>query len=236
MAPEHAVTEPAAAEPPPRESLWRTRELLDVVNLYSQDSDLWVFRRFNKLHLFNILYLQRRLRNLEKDLFRLMDGDWMLCSELGIPSHDHRPAPSTLEKGYSSYFNILLSAEKTKKQPDPYTEAAEGLASIAAVEMSWTHRFIGEHGSLRKMFAKENAGDGALSILIYSEKAIQRAEMIVVNVGFCFLLICPIFLLSYLEGKAAKLGTFVAFVLAGSVLTSGLINVGNIGSLAVMAG
>jgi hypothetical protein len=77
---------------------------------------------------------------------------------------------------------------------------------------------------------------GTIPVLVYSENAIRRAERIVVNIAFCFLLICPIFLLSYVDARPAKLATFVVFVLAGSVLTSGLISVGNIASLAVMAG
>jgi hypothetical protein len=72
--------------------------------------------------------------------------------------------------------------------------------------------------------------------MIYSEKAIQRAEQIIVNVGFCLLLIGPIFLLSYFKDKAARLVIFVAFIITGSVLTSGVIHGGNLANLAVMAG
>jgi hypothetical protein len=39
-----------------------------VAQYMNQDPDLWVFRRFGKLHLFNILCLQQRLAELENTL------------------------------------------------------------------------------------------------------------------------------------------------------------------------
>jgi hypothetical protein len=39
-----------------------------VAQYLNQDPDLWVFRRFGKLHLFNILCLQQRLAELENAL------------------------------------------------------------------------------------------------------------------------------------------------------------------------
>jgi hypothetical protein len=39
-----------------------------VAQYLNQDPDLWVFRRFGKLHLFNILFLQQRLTELENIL------------------------------------------------------------------------------------------------------------------------------------------------------------------------
>jgi hypothetical protein len=63
------------------ESAWRCRELFEIANLYSQDADLWVFRRFDRLHLFNILHLQRRLTQLEADLLRLGNGDWVAAHD-----------------------------------------------------------------------------------------------------------------------------------------------------------
>ena len=43
-------------------------DLAFVAQYLNQDSDLWVFRRFGKLHLFNILCLQQRLAELENNL------------------------------------------------------------------------------------------------------------------------------------------------------------------------
>ena len=77
------ASEPTPANPPvhepeqPREQPYRCRELLDIATIYLTDSDLWVFRRFTKLHLFNILLLQRRLSHLEGKLLQLKDDKWM---------------------------------------------------------------------------------------------------------------------------------------------------------------
>lgn len=43
-------------------------DLSFVAQYLNQDPDLWVFRRFGKLHLFNILCLQQRLAELENAL------------------------------------------------------------------------------------------------------------------------------------------------------------------------
>jgi hypothetical protein len=43
-------------------------DLAFVAQYLNQDPDLWVFRRFGKLHLFNILCLQQRLAELENNL------------------------------------------------------------------------------------------------------------------------------------------------------------------------
>ena len=53
----------------------RTPRDLDLVAGYmKKDSDLWVFRRFGKLHLFNLLYLQQRLAQLENELEKQIEG------------------------------------------------------------------------------------------------------------------------------------------------------------------
>lgn len=52
------------SEPP----LCPSANLSFVAQYLNHDPDLWVFRRFGKLHLFNILCLQQRLAELENTL------------------------------------------------------------------------------------------------------------------------------------------------------------------------
>ena len=43
----------------------------------SDDTDLWIFQRFDRLHLFSILYLQQKLANLEERLDQVVpEGEW----------------------------------------------------------------------------------------------------------------------------------------------------------------
>ena len=49
-----------------------TRELLETAKFLGQDSDLRVFHRFDKLRLFLILRLQRRLAHMTKELENLV--------------------------------------------------------------------------------------------------------------------------------------------------------------------
>jgi hypothetical protein len=50
------------------------RDLDLVAGYMKKDPDLWVFRRFGKLHLFNLLYLQQRLTKLENELEKQIEG------------------------------------------------------------------------------------------------------------------------------------------------------------------
>ena len=49
-------------------------ELNDVAEFLNIDSDLWVFRRFGKLHLFNVLCIQQRLVMSEQQLEMQLSG------------------------------------------------------------------------------------------------------------------------------------------------------------------
>ena len=42
--------------------------LKDLVDFMNKDADLWIFQHFNRLNLFNIVYLQQHLAGLERRL------------------------------------------------------------------------------------------------------------------------------------------------------------------------
>ena len=51
-------------------ALFAASDLMGVTEFLNIDSDLWIFRRFGKLHLFNILCMQQNLALLEDQLDR----------------------------------------------------------------------------------------------------------------------------------------------------------------------
>ena len=53
--------------------------------------------------------------------------------------------------------------------------------------------------------------------------------------AFCYLS-CPVFALSYVDGKVVKLVIVAVFLFAASVLTAGFLNVPNKNALALVAG
>lgn len=71
--------------------------------------------------------------------------------------------------------------------------------------------------------------------MFYSESAVRRAETIILNLLFCFILLCPIIILSFVHDKVSKLGIVFCFVLAASVLASDLSNAANKTNMAVIA-
>jgi len=79
-------------------------------------------------------------------------------------------------------------------------------------------------------------GNGQSDILLYSETAVRRTEQTLINLSFCLLVLGPIFVLSFVGNKVAKLLIVLGCVLATSVLASVLSNNAQKSSLAVMAG
>jgi hypothetical protein len=65
---------------------------------------------------------------------------------------------------------------------------------------------------------------------------VRRAEAVFLHVCFCLLLLCPIFLLSYVDSKVVKLGIVVLFLFAASVLTAGFLDAPNKIAFALVAG
>lgn len=55
------------------EDEYMNSKLRRMVGVLDLDTDLWVFKRFRKLNLYNLLYLQRRLTQLEADLSDHLD-------------------------------------------------------------------------------------------------------------------------------------------------------------------
>ncbi|KAH6662272.1 hypothetical protein B0J14DRAFT_645435 [Halenospora varia] len=230
-----------------------------VAQYLNQDSDLWVFRRFGKLHLFNILCLQERLAELENTLETKIWNDETtgfdeLLPSIKIALKEYDDALSA-QANYRSYrqpeehvFNLLKKwwnrnhglGSALQIGLDFHTEGKSNpkdLASIAALEKTWTHRFIDSNDRLRRFFVKDNDLENQLpSTLLYSEENVQRAEAFFLHACFCFLLLCPIFALSYVNSKTWKLVILAVFLLATAVLTVGFLNVPNKNALALVAG
>jgi hypothetical protein len=82
-----------------------------VAQYLNHDPDLWVFRRFGKLHLFNILYLQQRLAELENSLeTKIWNGETTgvdeLLPDIKIALKEYGTAPISLNKSLSSPSSI----------------------------------------------------------------------------------------------------------------------------------
>ena len=93
------------------------------------------------------------------------------------------------------------------------------------------------HGDLLNWKIKpETRENTTSSILMYSEDKVRRVEKTLINIGFCFLLLCPIFALSYLESRALKLSIVLIFILALSTLTIDLSDSTSKTSVALVAG
>jgi hypothetical protein len=86
------------------------------------------------------------------------------------------------------------------------------------------------------IFNQHGTNDRRSSILIYSERAVRRTEQTLLNLAFCIFVLGPIFMLSFITGKTAKLCLVLGFVLATCVLASVLSDNAQKSSLALVAG
>ncbi len=69
-------------------SLYSSHELYKVAGYMNQDPDLWIFRRFGKLQILNILSIQQRLTSFEKDFEERISNPLLNCDDL-IPNIQH---------------------------------------------------------------------------------------------------------------------------------------------------
>ncbi|KAI9742786.1 MAG: hypothetical protein M1818_003515 [Claussenomyces sp. TS43310] len=149
-------------------------DLRGVAEFLNVDSDRWVFRRFGKLHLFNILGMQQRLARLQHELDMQISGeepsdfDKLLpaiqhaLSEYDAALSAHAKYKSYKEPGDSIVEQLDYWGTSTKENGEPLrhgldipcrgTKNRKDLASIAAVEKTWTHRFIDRHACLAGVF------------------------------------------------------------------------------------
>jgi hypothetical protein len=197
------------SNPPPTFS---SSELEGVARYLDTDPDFWVFRRFRKLHLVNVLRMELDLVRLEHKLDMQLSG-----GEGNEEENDSRILLSDIKSSLSEYgtlhsqltflsctplrlnmpranrTNILrfsldaalssLARFKSYREPNrnivseltewgttclenghpllhglkipyPGNTCLKDLASIAAVEKSWTHRFIDKHHYLRRIFVR----------------------------------------------------------------------------------
>ena len=82
-----------------------------VAQYLNQDPDLWVFRRFGKLHLFNILCLQQRLAKLENTLEEKVwkdetEGFESLWDDIKIAVKEYGTASSPLKAALSPFYFV----------------------------------------------------------------------------------------------------------------------------------
>ena len=68
-------------------------------------------------------------------------------------------------------------------------------------------------------FQREAKKSGAKAAT-YSESAVRWTEQTIITLAFCFLTLCPIYILSYVTSQSGKLALILAFVLAVSFFTA----------------
>ena len=89
-----------------KNAAYNTNSNKRLAEFMSQDSDLWIFQRFDRLNLFNILYLQQHLADLERQLDQAVPD-----AVEGFKKHEFELLMPKIEsslKKYGIFFNTLI--------------------------------------------------------------------------------------------------------------------------------
>ncbi|KAI9773956.1 MAG: hypothetical protein M1839_001968 [Geoglossum umbratile] len=217
-------------------------KLRDMAKLLDIDTDLWTFKRFRKLNIYNLLHLQHRLTKLETELCDHLDrhlsiDELMLTIRhnacLALSSIGKVPTPS---KNTISLLNAYSNSHlrEIQEELDLDKDGGVRLMSLAETEKTWIHQVVDGHRCLRKIFCVDDTANPMA--MIYSESHVRKAERLLLTLSFCALLLGPIILLSYTRNKGTKLGIVASFVTSASLLTAGLTKARNWEILTVTAG
>jgi hypothetical protein len=122
------------------------------------------------------------------------------------------------------------------------------LMSLAATDKSWSANFVDDHPFLQKLFkivciedfpesfpsrttpssdcAQDDFEDDTVGIRYYStdtfKSIMAKLERLLITLGFCLLLLGPVYWLSYTKDLSAKLGIVAGFVVGVGLFTAGL--------------
>ncbi|RFU26783.1 hypothetical protein B7463_g9548, partial [Scytalidium lignicola] len=155
------------------------RTLEGIARNLELDADYWVFRRFGRLHLLNLLYLQQDLVILEQKLYNHILKDETEDPDNLLPEIQRALSKYDAALAAQAQFNLYrkpesrtirqmrewASTQKMKQNIRPLLRwlniSGQGspnlrdLASIATNDKTWGHRFVDSHSHLQNMFAEE---------------------------------------------------------------------------------
>ncbi|KAH8725999.1 hypothetical protein GQ44DRAFT_795282 [Phaeosphaeriaceae sp. PMI808] len=104
-------------------------ELKKIASLMTTDSDLWVVPRYERLHLINILAIQRQMSALERDVEDAADYEnrrnrTQVCSS---PTSSSEEVLSKLQDTIKKYDDAILAFAAIRRTEDPAQHVLKGL-------------------------------------------------------------------------------------------------------------
>ncbi|KAF2124404.1 hypothetical protein P153DRAFT_401030 [Dothidotthia symphoricarpi CBS 119687] len=223
-------------------------ELNSIAGFMTGDSDLWITSRFERLHLINLLSIQRQLSNLEEEI-----NDHVLY-ERHLVGHEPHPKPTRVSKeifadlqGTIKAYGDAISSLKMLKEseaPAPHivkavkegtpqsailfkdlsisgdlSREAQRQLCVATKQRDWVHRFIGRHARLARMFGEEHMIKG-VHYTKFSEDRLRKVEFGTIAVCLCVVQLLPVLALTLVSSKTLRLAIIVILIILVSIMNS----------------
>ncbi|KIX01971.1 uncharacterized protein Z518_07910 [Rhinocladiella mackenziei CBS 650.93] len=234
-------------------ALWATN-FPPIIEFMDMDTDHVVFRKFKRLHLYSLLFQQRRLANIDEDISKMkftkgVDAtsnytrlaEILPTLEFRLKKYDEALLRQDLLMKMGNTPKRLVEEYKTMKCSEFRDEIKKGdgwndLVSLGCTQKYWMHRFIDRNKHLQRLFETARSREEKLEFHLYSENKVRMAEKIIINLAFCIMVMVPLFILSYLTNVTIKLLVITTAFFITSVIASVLSNNIENASLAVIAG
>ncbi|KAH7388837.1 hypothetical protein BKA66DRAFT_569151 [Pyrenochaeta sp. MPI-SDFR-AT-0127] len=224
-------------------------DLNNTAGLMTQDRDLWITSRYERLHLINILAIQQRLSALESEIDGIVKYEKCFTDgeECGspLPSERSEEILDEVQKTTKAYGDAIASLMMLKEieSPAPYVvkglkdnrpsstlvqklceprignDVTPDLLSISTGHRTWFHKFVGRHGRLCRMFQTDEH-DKMDHFVHYSEKRLRNAEFGIVAACLCLVQLLPVLALTLVSSKAARLSVIIVLIVVVSVLNA----------------
>ncbi|KAL6708381.1 hypothetical protein ACN47E_002644 [Coniothyrium glycines] len=223
-------------------------ELNKIAGFMTGENDLWITNRFERLHLMNLLSIQRRLLAIEgevndhilyekclcggelhpkparkskaifKDLTTTTKAYHDAVSSLAMLKASGTPAPHVLQALRDGAPEAADFFTTRDIAPDLRYETQRQLA-VATEPKNWIHRYIARHRRLARLF-EEKQNIRNVNYLKFSEDRVKKAEFLVVAVSLCVVQMLPVLALTLVSSKGVRLAVIIVLIALVSVLNA----------------
>ncbi|OAL43316.1 hypothetical protein IQ07DRAFT_685687 [Pyrenochaeta sp. DS3sAY3a] len=236
-------------------------QLDEIASFMTGDTDLWVANSFERLHLINLLAIQKRMIALEEEVNKYTEYDHYLngyranapnirdsqelLADLKIAIQDYSNATRSLAmigncnradphiiKALDDERPEISEFFKLLGDPKDYPSIARHHISVGAKPQDWLHKYVAKHERLARLFRVEQ---GNHKYTKFSEARLKKVEFGMVAICLCIVQLLPVLALTLVKSRAARLAIIIVLIVLVSTLNvvfSHTVRAANFGAIA----
>ncbi|KAF2810806.1 uncharacterized protein BDZ99DRAFT_475685 [Mytilinidion resinicola] len=227
----------------------RLNELHRIAHFMTNDPDLWVFRRYEMLHIINILALQQRMSKLEQDLMGISNYEASQAKGQEYPKPEKSPEVllAEIQDVVKAYDDALLSLARIKSTETPAEHVADSLKKFAlsnvlpslltALSPNWmegsnTPRLLSIATPQRSWLHRyidrheclssvfKEKGNTSSFMTKYSESKLRNTEFGVVTASLCLVQLLPVMALTLVTDNTVRIAVVLILIFIVSLLNA----------------